>query len=72
MRIKIVESFYLSSGSLDQRAWLQALECADKAGFGSLIVDDHKKVTQKILDAIEITGQRLLLSKCASAGYAEY
>lgn len=32
-------------------------------GFGSLIVDDRERVTQKILDAFIETGQRLLLSK---------
>lgn len=32
-------------------------------GFGSLIVDDRERVTQKILDAFVETGQRLLLSK---------
>jgi hypothetical protein len=33
------------------------------SGFGSLIVDDREKVTQKILDAFQEAGQRLLLSK---------
>ena len=32
-------------------------------GFGSLLVDNPKKVTQMILDAVATTKQRLLLSK---------
>lgn len=38
------------------------LQCRG-AGFGSLMVDDRERVTQKILDAFVETGQRLLLSK---------
>lgn len=33
-------------------------------GFGSLIVDDPKKLTKTILEAAEETGQRVLLSRC--------
>ena len=32
-------------------------------GFGSLIVDDPKKLTKTILEAAEETGQRVLLSR---------
>lgn len=32
-------------------------------GFGSLIVDDPKKLTKIILEAAEETGQRVLLSR---------
>ena len=32
-------------------------------GFGSLLVDNPKKVTQMILDAVATTKQRLLLSR---------
>lgn len=32
-------------------------------GFGSLMVDDAKKLTRTILEAAEATGQRVLLSR---------
>lgn len=48
----------------DEVALLQESHVGNTAaGFGSLMVDDREKVTQKILDAFKESGQRLLLSK---------